>query len=672
VHWLAPIGGRAAPGGPGPGDIRSLAVRAQYLAGEVDVRAVPHARQVSAAAVPHAASESAGRAGRNPVVLAGVALIVAQLGWKAYLLSHFYFRQDDFWLLDDTMSRGLSPGYLFTIIGGHLRPGGLVMFWLATRLSPYDWLIVSIMTLAGLAAAGAVLLRLLVLLFGTRPAILIPLIIFLFTPLTLPGLSFWTTVTDWLPLQLTVLAAVYAHVRYVRSGRTGHAIAAAGWLAAGLLFDEQGVLVPFLLFALTSAYLVPGRWPAAARRALLSFRRAWIIYGALTAGYLVLFLIKLQTSVQQPVSPEHTGSLLTLAATMLRVGFVPAALGGPGHWLAPGGDFGFAAETSGVTQATWVLATLIVAVSLWYRRNALRSWLILAGWLLLADFGPVAISRLTELPATLLGADLHYLADSAPVLALCVGLAFWPVIGEENPYRVAPPRSALLPATAVTLTGVFLMGSMWSGVSYLKETSSAKVRSYVATAGSALARARPGTVIVSGGTPGYVMFAGFLGQAAQTSRVLGPLARRPAGIRFVTAPAGSVTNLMMFDSQGRLRPALDVGATSVRPAGTACWPARSAATVIPLSSRVVRYGWIVRLWYSGPATTLRLQLGTGVSDVVLPAGQRSVYVPVVGGGNAVVVRSLRQGPAACIWRLTVGLLYTTRPPPIRAPGPPPP
>jgi hypothetical protein len=285
----------------------------------------------------------------------------------------------------------------------------------------------------------------------------------------------------------------------------------------------------------------------------------------------------------------------------------------------------------------------------------------------LADFGPVAISRLTELPATLLGADLHYLADSAPIVAICVGLAFWPVIGEKDPYRAGRPWPVPLAVTAFALTGAFLASSMWSGVSYLNETSSAKTRSYIATAQSALARAKAGTVIVSEATPRYVMFAGFLNKAAQTSKVLGPLAPKPAGIRFITVPDGAITNLMMFDSLGRLRPALDVGATSVRPAGTraACWPVQSTATRIPLSTRVVRYGWIIQLWYSGPATAMQLQFGTTVRDVVLPAGQRYLYVPVTGGGSAVMVRSLSQGPAACISRLTVGLMYATRPAPIR-------
>jgi hypothetical protein len=617
---------------------------------------VPDVGQLPALAVQRAATGSARWVRTNPVILAAVALIVAQLGWKAYLLSHFYFRQDDFLLLDRALSRGLSLNYLFSFSGGHLRPAGLVVFWLVTRLSPYNWLLASIVTIAALAAAGVLMLRLLLILFGSRPAILIPLIIFLFTPLTLAGLSFWTTVTDWLPLQLTMLAATYSHVRYVRSGRVGHVVVAAAWLGAGLLFDVQGALVPLLLFGLTSAYLVPGRWPAAAGRTLRSFRRAWTIYGVLTAGYLVLFFIELQRSSQQPVSPRDVSSVLSLAATMLRVGFVPVAVGGPWRWFVPGGDYGLAAETPVLTQFTWVLAALIVGASLWYRRHALRSWLIVAGWLLLADFAPVAIARLTEYPASLLGADTYYLADSAPVLAVCVGLAFWPVIGEQDPYRARRPRSVAVAVSAVALTGAFLVSSIWSGVTYLGDTSSARTRSYIDTARSALASARPGTVILSASVPWYVMYAGFHGSVSQTSRVLGPLAPERARIRFVTSPRGTVPNLMMFDSRGRLRPALDIGASSVRPAGSrTCWPVRSAATRIPLSAYVFRDAWIIQLSYSGPATTLQLKLGTSVRDVVLPVGQRDISVPVSNGGSAVLVRSLSGEPAVCIARLKVRL-----------------
>src|SRR5258708_19685868 len=89
------------------------------------LRAVPHVEQLPAAAGPRAATESAEWARKNPVILVAVALIVAQLCWKAYLLSHFYFRQDDFLLLDRALSHALSLNYLFLFIACPPRPAAL-------------------------------------------------------------------------------------------------------------------------------------------------------------------------------------------------------------------------------------------------------------------------------------------------------------------------------------------------------------------------------------------------------------------------------------------------------------------------------------------------------------------------------------------------------------------
>jgi len=599
------------------------------------------------------------------VLAAGVVLIAVQLGWKAYLLSHFYFRQDDFQLMDHALSSDFNVRYLFTIGPEQLAPAGRAFTWLLVRASVYNWALASVCTVILLAAAGLAMLGLLLLLHGRRPAILIPLVIFLFTPLTLPGLSFWTTTLLWLPLQLTMILAVSSHIRYLRSGSAAHLIAATAWLVTGMLFDELGVLVPVLVFALTSAFLTagrPGRWWQTAGLAARRYWRAWLVYGTVAVGYLVVYVFQLPTSVQQPTRPPSFGSVLTLASTMLRVSFVPAALGGVWHWSAQGGGYAYVAETPGLTQVCWVVALLVVVASLRYRRHALRAWLILAGWLVLADLLPVVFARLTELPATRLGADLHYVADSAPVLALCVGLACWPVIGEEQPYRVARPKSLPLAIAGLTLVGAVAAGSLWSGAAYLRQTSSAVTRSYIANARLALARAPSGTVIVTGLTPATVMFARFLGTAAQTSRVLGPLAPKAARIRFTTAPAGVIRDLMIFTDRGTLRPALDIGATSVSPAGNSgCWPVLTQPTTIPLRASLFAYGWIVRLHYSGPATAMQLRFGAEVRDARLQAGMHNLYIPVVGAGNAVVVRRLDPGPTVCITHVTVGLEYVTRP-----------
>jgi hypothetical protein len=614
------------------------------------------------AAVPQESSEAVEWLRNNSITLAAVALIACQLWLKADLLTHFFFRQDDFQLMDHALSSRFSPTFLLSINGGQgrLTPGDLAVTWVLVRLSLYDWTLASIVTIALLAAASFAMLRVLRQLFGNRPAILIPLAIYLFSPLTLPGLSFWAATMLWLPLQVSVLMALGSHVRYLRSGRFGHAIAAAAWLAVGMLFDEQGMLVPLLVFAVTSAYFVPGRWLRAARQAAATYWRAWVLYGVLMVSYIVLFVIELQSSAQQPHKPGLFSGVMTLISTMFRVSFVSAAFGGPWSWYSPGGDYGYAVETTPATQICWALAIIVVGLSLWYRRHALRAWVILACWILLADVGPVIIARVSAISATILGLDLHYLADASPILALCVGLAFWPVIGEERPYRTGtPPRRLLTPVSCLAV-GCFLASSIWTGNLYLKDTSSAVPRSYIATARVALAKVQPGTVIVSGTTPPDVMYAGYLGAAAQTSRVLGPLAPNSSRVRFTRQPQGLISNLMIFDSLGRLLPAVDIGTVSARPpARHGCWPVRSVTT-IPLTGRVYDYGWIVQLYYSGPATTAALQLGTGVRDVVLPAGTHDVYVPVTGAGHAVQLRNLGAGPAACVSRLTVGLLYPSK------------
>jgi hypothetical protein len=118
---------------------------------------------------------------------------------------------------------------------------------------------------------------------------------------------------------------------------------------------------------------------------------------------------------------------------------------------------------------------------------------------------------------------------------------------------------------------------------------------------------------------------------------------------------------MIFNSQGMLRPALDVGASSYKPGKTGCWPVLPQATTIPLRASLFPYGWIVRLRYSGPAATMQLRFGAAVRDARLQAGNGVLYVPVVGSGSTVVVRRLSPGPPVCISSLTVGLIYATRP-----------
>ena len=165
-----------------------------------------------------------GWARSHRVLVAAVVLIVAQLAWKGQLLSHLYFRQDDFHDLDLAVDHHFNWSYLTFIGSGHLIIGLRLIAWPMARIAstPYNWALASTVSLAFVAAASVAALRLLRDLFGERPAILIPLVIYLLTPLTIPDLGIWSSAMESVPLQLATFMALSAHLRYV--GRDGFRI----------------------------------------------------------------------------------------------------------------------------------------------------------------------------------------------------------------------------------------------------------------------------------------------------------------------------------------------------------------------------------------------------------------------------------------------------------------
>ena len=156
----------------------------------------------------------------HAVALAGAGLIAAQLGWTAILLAHSYFRQDDFVLLDRALRAGLGWSYLMSPDSGHLMPAGLAIIWVLARASLYNWLLAGAVIMLLVAAASAALLRVLLTLFGARPAILVLLTVYLFAPLSAGTVASLSAAVKILPLELALFMATDAHVRYLRAPRT--------------------------------------------------------------------------------------------------------------------------------------------------------------------------------------------------------------------------------------------------------------------------------------------------------------------------------------------------------------------------------------------------------------------------------------------------------------------
>ena len=620
-----------------------------------------HAAHVPVRVAEPESSEAVAWVRSNWVAIAAVVLIGARLYLASAVLSHAYFFEDDFVLFDWALKSRFDWHFLGTNYQGHFMPGSLALVWVLDRVSVYDWTLASTVNLAFLAAASFAALRLLRTMFTSRPGILVPLAIYLFSPIMLPGLTFWATTLQWLPTQLAILMALNAHIRYIRTDRYLHAVAAAAWVAFGLLFDEVNVLTPALLLALTSAFLLPGRWPQSLAEGLRRYWRAWLLYLVLAVGYGLVFVHQLATSIEKPAKPGQFSNVLTFTSEIFRVSFIPGVLGGPWHWLTHSlgngtpANYAYATEFPPLTELSWAVAAFVVLVTLWYRRHAWRAWAILAAWILASAVVPLVIGRIgLGANPSILGDDLHYLADSMPIVAVCLGLAFWPLTGEENAYRAHPARWLPRVGAGAVLTA-FLAGSLWSYYSYEHATSAVAAKSYIATATEAMASAPTGAEIVGTPVPPFIETWVYFGHYADTSRVLGPLASTAQRLRWSDAPIGVFSNLMIFDGVGRLwQSVLVEGQTVHAPAADGCWQVGSRVTSIRLGGPLYHWGWEINMNYVGPAATMAVLFGGTWHDVQLPAGLHTVWVPAPGAGSVVQVKLLSGGPRECISSLSIG------------------
>ena len=611
-------------------------------------------------AAPAEATSSTSWLRDNRVTLIAAALIAIHLLWMAALLSRSYFRQDDFYNFDRALAEGFTWKYLMLVSAGHLSPLGFTLAWVVAKVALYDWMLTALVILALVLAACLALLRALRTLFGNRPAILIPLLVYLFSPLALAAVDWWSVAIQTLPVEIAIFMAVDAHVRYLRERRNRHVVATAGWLLLGMATGQEGAVIPLLLFGLTSAFFTEGRWLAGIVQAARRYWQAWLLYGSLLAAYCVLFFIVLPGSTTPLAAPGSAERVLSFVSTLTGTTLVPGAVGGPWHWLLVGAGTAQPNPPAALQQLSWALAIAVIAVSVACRARAGRAWVILAGWIAIADVLPVVVGRLGASDPTVLGLQARYVTDVAAVLALVLGLAFLPLAGEPGGYRfsgaaLAPGRPGRLAIVAVL--GVFLAGSFWSLQSLAGATDTHAARSYIATARAAVAQAPRGTLIADGPTPPVIMDPLLFLAYGSTSRVVGALAGGPAAGRltWLSPPRGVVPGLMMFNAQGQLRPAVLLGRSTGPPSRGRCWPlSEGVAISIPLPGPLFRYTWTVSLDYTGPATTANVRFGGPWAHATLTAGRHHNYVPVTGSGRTVEIALASAAPGGCLTGLTVG------------------
>jgi hypothetical protein len=617
---------------------------------------------------------------RHSVLVGGLVIIIGEVIWKAQFLSRMYFSQDDYVNLDLAIKSPFNWHYLSLIGAGHFYPGLRAITWVLVRVSLYDWGLDSGVALALVALASLAALRLLRTLFGDRPAILVPLAIYALIPLTVPDLGWWWCAMESLPFQLAIFMSLSAHVRYVRAGGRGSLFAAIVWLVIGLLFFEKAIVLAPLLFAITAGFLMgPGSWFGGAVATLRRHWRAWLIYGAITAAYIVVFFVALRASGQQAHAPSSLSAAGGFAWTITKDTLTTGALGGPWRWL-PLADqqYALAAPPTATALFAGLVAVAALAVSIGRRFVAWRAWAILVFWVVCADMLPVIFGRLLAGLQSVLGLETRYLADAACVLAICVGLAFLPVAGTETTEATAEAGQRAsgghrasaattyqqnLRYAASALVAIFVVSSIWSVHTYENSTPGGLMaKTYFANAKRAVQLAPRGTIVLDQYMPQRLVEGLFGKQEAVESTVIGDLEQgKLAGkFRWVGNPQGTIDGMYIFGSDGKLYPGLISGVSSVQRSGTgfkACWPERKGRIRVRFQDRTTAYDWTLHLGYiwgssAGPVTLwyggVRHQLG-------LQPGTHNAYLSVSGQVTRFRVVGLGQNHL-CITRADAGQL----------------
>lgn len=609
---------------------------------------------------------------RRPVVLAAVILIAAQLVWLAEFFRKMYFFRDDFVNMDLAIRSPFGWHYLTYIGSGHLMIAERALLWLVERISFYNWTLAWLVTVILVAAANIAAFRVLRTLFGERPAILIPLIIYLLCPLSVAGLGWWTVALELVPFELATFMAVNAHVHYVRTGRSWHAATSVLWVVVSLLTFEKAIVLPIILLGITGAFFSGRRsWLSGTLAALRRYWKVWVIYLGLAAGYVVVLEVALRTSTVQPAVPGSLSAVTTFTWGLVKDSLLPGLMGGPWQWYPLQAHwYALAAAPPQLRWLAVIVAIAVIGVSIWCRKTAWRAWALLACWVVLADMLPVIISRLSWYPI-LRALDTRYVADALPLAAICIGLAFLPLadraqgrsraisVGERDggvPDQAR--RKQVLRTFGTAYVAVFVVGAIISVQAYQSVTTGGPAAAYMANASAAMQLAPRGTHVVATPVPPDI------GYYARTSGVVGAI--KPGKLRWLSSPSGTVNGLKIFGADGRLYSAWISGTSSGHPAGRGCWPAKVGQVNIrlfrspPYLTTMMRIGY---LWGPRSPGYVSVQYGKVATVLTLRHGLNSAFVPVRGVASSIIV----SGPDAgrvCIGDVEVGNLAPARSGPV--------
>jgi hypothetical protein len=609
---------------------------------------------------PERSSSPPAPAGGTPIqsigltVTAVAALLIAMsVAARAVIAHRGYLTYDDFPLISMAEASGLAPDYLFGLFNNHLMPGGQLVTWMTHHTGGFSYTPYLTLLMAGQLAVSIALYRLLRLMLEPGWAVLLPLSIFLFSPLTLEATSWWAVGINMLPMQLAMILAVGAQVKFIRTRRPKHLVTLGLSILLGLFFFEKALLAVALVFLTTLCLYARGGPFRALWGTIRNWWPSWAVLTNISVLFLLFYLARSVSSLRRPSSVEE---VITFVTQMFGNTLFPGLLGGPWEWMAAGDGAPVTAPAEALRWVALGVMVLFMAFTVWLRgSDAARAWLLMFLYAALVA-GLLGATRLGSIYSGVAGAVPRYIADVAVVAAIAAGAALCGVRREGLDAEPVPvrPRARLitvpraLPVMAAVLVAL-VASAGFTTLRFGDEWAIKKGRDYLLTAKAELAAAPAGTVFMDQPVPEAVV--GRLSQPYnKQSEFFAPLEKGPV---FVTQSKV----LSAFDEQGHIRRAW-VNGIGARPGPReGCGYRLSGSPIsIPLQGTLLEYWHVVRIAYlSDKDTSATARIGSGeVVPFDVHRGLNEIFLLAYGGGDTVEVDLADSTAGVCTNEVTVG------------------
>lgn len=581
-----------------------------------------------------------------------LALIAAALVLRLWVLLSGFFYWDDYIFMGRAARLPLfGQDYLLGAHDGHFMPGAFAVTWVVERLGRLNFTLpVAVMALAQ-AGVWWAWYRLLVRMFGRRLPILAPLALVLFSSLAMPSSVWWAAALNGIPMQLGLILVAHGLLTW-RTGRHRAGVLLMSLATAGtLLFFEKGILLAPFAFGL--AWVLDERRPlrTSLRRTLVDYRVLWAALFGITAVYVLAYLALVDKT---PLAPNDWAAAADLVGRGFVLAVLPTLTGGPLLWQPVGYGSAIAVPPTWLVWVSAEVLLVLVVFTCWLRPRAARAWAF-AGLYVAADLVLVVAGRLGPLvdPAVVQG--LRYTADAIVPIALALGLALMPLVGEsENPRARSVRRSVARHRTtsliaAFVAVDLFVTLAVISQVGFRTIWRANESRAWITESADSLSNAASSAAMLNQDVPERVLYP-LATPYNGTEWVLAPLAQRPPF-------SNSTTDLRLISEAGTLVDAVVEGPTALPGPVPGCgWRLSGGGGSIALSADIVYFDHTVRIGYlAGADTPARIRLGNEAAvEVTLTKGVNVVFVRLTGGGPTLTISGLAPGVTVCTDDVAIG------------------